>query len=148
MKVRYKKAMCGYSGTVDEAVYYYHSGMDENLMRKYVRPKISMSNQRLRDTMANLKQIAPSAGYRRNLKDYLLAYKSRKEHRGEHLLTWNNLFLRLMFAMEKAYPEVFLTTLTREQIFAENLPCLTVRQAVEAGLLPQVEGYQRLTQEI
>lgn len=148
MKVRYKRALCGYNGTIDEAVYYYHPGLDENLMRQYVRPKISMSNHRLRDIMANLKQIAPSAGYRRNLKDYLLVYKLQKEHSQDQVLTWNNLFLKLMFAMEKAYPEVFLTTLTREQIVSEDLPCRTVKRAVEAGLLPFVEGYQRLTKEI
>lgn len=148
MKVRYKRALCGYSGTVDEAVYYYHPGLDENLMRVYVRPKISMSNFRLRDIMANLKTLAPSEGYKRNLKDYLLAYKLQKEHRQEKILTWNNLFLKLMYAMEKAYPEVFLTTLTREQIYADNLPCRMVKAAVEAGLLPLVEGYQRLTKEI
>lgn len=144
MKVRYKKAMCGYSGTVDEAVYYYHPGLDENLMREYVRPQTSMSNLRLKDIMANLKLLAPSAGFKQNLKDYLLAYKNMKEHKGENLLTWNNLFLRMMFALEKAYPGVFLTTLTREQIYAEDLPCQSVKRAVEAGLLPQVEGYQRL----
>jgi len=142
MKVHYKKAMCGYSGTSDGAVYYYHPGLELSLVRDYVKPRESNQNQRVKAIMANLKLILPSDGYKQNFKDYLLSYNKMKEHQNKLMLSWNNLYMKMMFAMEKAYPEIDLTTLTREQIFAEDLPCQSVKRAVEANLLPVVDGYQ------
>ena len=98
--------------------------------------------------MANLKLIQPSEGYKQNLRDYLLAYNSMKENQNKLMLTWNNLFLKLMFAMEKANPAVDLTALTREQIYVDDLPCKTVKNAIEAGFLPAVDCFQRFTREI
>ncbi|NLM90621.1 MAG: hypothetical protein GX179_05475, partial [Candidatus Cloacimonetes bacterium] len=42
-------------------------------------------------------------------------------------------------------PEIDLKTLTRQQIFADNLPCKSIKSAVEAGILPPVNGYERMT---
>jgi hypothetical protein len=51
--------------------------------------------------------------------------------------------------MQKAMPvSVDLKTITREQIASQNLPCRTLRDAIEAGLLPMVEGYQRWDKQI
>jgi len=36
------------------------------------------------------------------------------------------------------------TSLTKELIQCQSLPCRTVKSAVEAGLLSEVEGYERL----
>ena len=41
-----------------------------------------------------------------------------------------------------------LTTLTREDIIENNLSCRTVKQAIEAGLLPEVPGYEFYNNEI
>jgi hypothetical protein len=142
MKVHYKKALCGYSGTSDEAVYYYHPQLKLSLMREYVCPKASSSTLRTKAVMANLKLIEPSDGYKQNFKDYLIKYNNMKEHQDKLMLTWNNLYIKLLYAMEKAISEVDLTTLTREQIFAGDLPCQSVKRAVKAGLLPIVEGYE------
>jgi hypothetical protein len=148
MKVHYKRAMCGFSGTADEAVYYYHPRLQLSLMREYVKPRESSANRRIKAVMANLKLIKPSAGYKQNFKDYLISYNNKPEHQGKLMLSWNNLYLKMLFALEKANPEVDLTTLSREQIYAEDLPCKCVKTAVEAGLLPAVEGYARLTELI
>jgi len=41
-----------------------------------------------------------------------------------------------------------LSTLTREDIIENNLPCRTVKQAIEAELLPVVPGYEFYNNEI
>lgn len=41
-----------------------------------------------------------------------------------------------------------LVTLTREQIEIGDLPCRTVKQAVEAGFIPVVRDYEWLTHEL
>ena len=144
MKVHYKKAMCGYSGTSDDAVYYYHPRLELSLVREYVKPKGSSSNVRIKAVMANLKLIQPSEGFKQNFKDYLIRYNDLKDNQNKLMLTWNNLYLKMLYAMEKVYPEVDLTTLTREQIYVQGLPCQSVKTAVEACLLPFVRGYESL----
>ena len=54
------------------------------------------------------------------------------------------LFLKLMWAMAKMRG-LDLEFLTRETIESENLPCRSVKDAVEAGLLPMVKGYEWMT---
>jgi hypothetical protein len=50
-----------------------------------------------------------------------------------------------MWALQKKMPEdVNLQTIDREQVEMNNLPCICVRDAIEAGLLPKVKGYERL----
>jgi hypothetical protein len=55
----------------------------------------------------------------------------------------------MLWAMQARYPEqVNLKTITREQIVEQNLPCRSVKTAVEDNLLPQIPGYQYLDREI
>ena len=49
-----------------------------------------------------------------------------------------------MFRLAEAYPEIDLKTLTRDEIFANDLPCISVKRAVLAGLIPKVQGWERL----
>lgn len=142
MKVHMKRNFAGYSGTIDEAVYYFHPRLRRSLMRDYVVPKESASNIRMKTTMANLKLLEPSEGYKQNLKDYMNNYNAMPEHHKKPMLTWTNVFLKLMYAMKAANPVIDLTTITREQIITQDLPCQSVKSAVEAGLLPSVEGYE------
>ena len=41
-----------------------------------------------------------------------------------------------------------LATITREFIYANDLPCISVKRAVEAGLLVPVSGYEMLTRPL
>ena len=49
-----------------------------------------------------------------------------------------------MYNLPKVEPYIELEAITREQIEANNLPCRSVKRAVEAGLLPRVGGYEML----
>jgi hypothetical protein len=53
-----------------------------------------------------------------------------------------------MYALAKAMPEIDLGTLTREEIYQQDLPCISIKRAVEAGLLEKVDNYQRLDKPI
>jgi hypothetical protein len=71
-------------------------------------------------------------------------YNDNKDYAHKPMGSWNNAWLKLMFALQKAMPEtVDLKTITREQIYEQNLPCKTVKDAIEAGLLPVMPEYQR-----
>jgi hypothetical protein len=148
MKVHISKGIKGYSGASDGVVYYYHPKMQLCLAREYVVPDNKPNTDRTKAIMANLKLIMPSAAYKQNFKDYLYGYNDLKEHRDKPALSWYNLYIRMLFALQETVPGVSLLTLSRAQIYAENLPCKTVAAAVEAGLMPSIPYYERLTQEI
>ncbi len=144
-----KRNLAGYSGTADGAIYYYNPKTGQTLMRPYVYPKLNHNNERMAAIMANLKLIEPSNGYRQNLKDYILRYNDSKDYGHKPVSSWNNIWLKMMYALQKAMPEqVDLRTLTREQIYADDLPCKTVKAAIEAGLLPSMPGYKIWDKEI
>jgi len=149
VKVHFKKGLSGYSGTADDAVYYYHPKLKMCLVREYVIPNNAKNTDRTKAIMANLKLIQPSDGYKTNFNDYLLAYNDHKDYRDKPMLSWYNLYIKMLFAMQKSLPEqVDLKTLTREQIHAQELPCISVKKTVEAGLLPPMRNYDMLDKQI
>jgi len=148
MKVQYSKKYRGYSGTDEGGVYYYHPVLEKWLVRKYVVPNNTKNTDRTKAIMINLKLLNPSDGYKQNFKDYLIGYNKLKENQDSPALSWYNLYIKMLFALQKLYASVNLLTLSRAQIFAENLPCRTVKAAIDAGLLPATKNYKRLTKDI
>lgn len=144
MKVHFKYGLKGFSGNVDDAIYYYNPKSKLTLMRPYVYPKLNHNNERTTNIMANLKLINPSEGYRQNLRDYIMFYNDSKDYGHKPLVGWNNAWLKMMFAMQKAMPmEVDLKTINRQQIIINDLPCRMLKTAIEFGLLPPMPGYER-----
>jgi hypothetical protein len=149
MKVYLKRNLAGYTGTVDEAIFYYNPKIRKTLMRPYRYPTLNHNNERTVSIMANLKALNPSQGYKANLSDYVMYYNERKEFYDKPMVGWSNAWLKLMFALQKMMPaEVDLRTITRQQIIDQNLPCRTVKDAIEAGLLPPLPDYERWTAPI
>ena len=54
----------------------------------------------------------------------------------------------MMREMAKQDSTIDLITLTREDIFTKDLSCISVKKAVEAGLLPKVYDWQHLDREM
>lgn len=147
MKVKYKELIRSYRGKMDGLVYYYHPGLRRCIAREYVKPRPTENNRRLAAVSANLRALEPAREYLQDLKVYraLVQQHPDTEHhvRGHQWI----LFTRLMWAQCRAAgldPE----TVTRAQIEALELPCRSVKTAVEAGLLPEVAGYGLLTREM
>lgn len=66
--------------------------------------------------------------------------------KGGAMSTWPNVYLKVMRATKKHFPEVNLKILTREDVLELNLPCKTIADAVRAGYLEQVPGFENLDQ--
>ncbi|MDD2229956.1 MAG: hypothetical protein PHY48_11145 [Candidatus Cloacimonetes bacterium] len=144
MKVTLKAGLKGYSGKMDDVIYYYHPRLGRTLMRrkpKNVKP--TPMNDTYRSVSKNLKALEISEAYKADFSTYLSKLRDEQEH--IHYVSWYNLFIKMMWAMQAANPEVNLATLSRAQIEQENLPCKSVKDAVEAGLLQQVKGDKSLT---
>ena len=138
MKVFYKNLIKAYTGKCDGLVYYYDPELERILCRRYVKPKATAQNARLAATMQNLKKLNLSQEYITDLKFY--AAMARKP--GTRL-SWQNVFTKLMYALQRK-SGTDLTTITKGAIYEQNMPCRTVKTAIEAGLLEPILDYGRL----
>ncbi len=149
MKATRANLLGEFTGKLDGLIYY-KSRINGKL---YVRKQWTFQNHPHHPEFAaiqrNLFCLKPSPAFIQDLKDYLYAYNRDSRYQGKEQHAWNNLYVKMMFALEKAFPgTVNLATLSRLQIVSQNLPCRTVKAAVEAGLLPVVKGYARFVGEL
>jgi len=144
MQVQFKNLLHAYSGKCDGIVYYFNRRMNKVIARRLPQSKLHRQNVELSVISANLKKLDVSEGYRGDLRIY--TEMSRLQSSGANACySWSNVFMKLMFATAKAYT-LDLKTLTREQIYDAMLPCISVKTAVDAGLLPPIGGYENLNQ--
>ena len=135
-----------YSGTCDGLVYYYNSKLKTMVARKYVYPKLTKQNHRLGQINKNLSLIVPSEGYIDDLRAYIAFLQFKGAHK--NMVNWRCVVLSMFFAMEKLYPSIDIANITKQQMYDNNLPCTSVKAAIEAGLLAEVKGYETLTHQI
>ncbi|HOH46882.1 MAG TPA: hypothetical protein PLX59_03515 [Candidatus Cloacimonadota bacterium] len=148
MRARFKAGVSAYSGTLDGVVFCHLRRENIVFVRRYVYPTITENNHKLGSTTANLHSIQPSDGYKEDMRNYQWRYNTLRENEGKTIRSWVNMYLKLMREMAKRDSSIDLQTLTREEIYQRDLPCITVKRAVEAGLLPVVFDYAHLTREI
>jgi hypothetical protein len=148
-KVKSARMLQGIAGNVDGMIYYVNKRTGLTLARKMFKFKNHPGQPAFRTAQKKIYAIHPSQAYQMNLRDYLALYNGLEANEQKQLTTWSNVYNKLMFAMQKAMPEkVDLKTITRAQIESQNLPCRTLKAAIDAGLLPKVKGYERLTNQI
>lgn len=148
MKVGFQYGIGGYTGKLDGLVYYYDKLGGRVYARKWVYPRLTQENERVGSISEQVFALKPSEAYKANLRRYAARYNALKATEHQPVRSWVNVYLKLMYNMAKLMPEVDLRTLSREQIYQQELPCRSVKQAVEAGLLPVVDGYERMVAEI
>lgn len=144
MEVTFKNLLHAYSGKCDGIVYYYNRRMNKVIARRLPATKTHRQNIELSAISKNLKKLNLSEGYRANLKVY-----TEMSRLGcvcsKSFYSWSNVFMKLMFTMAKDN-SLDLKAITREQIYADMLPCLSVKTAVQAGLIPPISGFESLDQ--
>ncbi len=147
MKVKVKRGIQGFSGRLDGAIYYYHPGLKKTLMRRMPEMPVQPQNHEYALIARQIKQIEPSEAFKNDFRVYLNLLREKDE--SISVPSWYPLYTKLLWDMQRNYPEqVNLKTITKAQILAEDLPCRSVKKAVEAGLLSEVPGYQYLDKEI
>ncbi|MDD4223046.1 MAG: hypothetical protein PHD87_00470 [Candidatus Cloacimonetes bacterium] len=144
MKARFKNMLLGYTGTCDGLVYYFNRRLNRVIVRLHVKPRTSENNRRFGRIATNLKRLNLSAGFRQDLRIYTDLFNSHTANQDITLQSWYNAFSKLMWNLAKLYPGLDLEFVTRAQIEAGDLPCRSVKRAVEAGLLPPVNGSELL----
>ncbi|HOH47212.1 MAG TPA: hypothetical protein PLX59_05180 [Candidatus Cloacimonadota bacterium] len=148
MKVRFQCGMPALSGAVGELVYCWDKRSGQAYARRRKYPKLSEHHHQTGSITANLHRIKPSEAYKNDLIRYLWTYQNSEFMERKPAVSWVNLYLRLMYQMARQRPEIDLRTLNRADIYEQELPCITVRRAVEAGLLPEVGYWEKLMAEL
>lgn len=149
MKVKFKNMLHGYTGKADDMIYYMDGRTGNIYARRTFKFKKHPGQAPFRLAQKQIYKLKPAKEYKYNLHDYCLSYNELPEYRDKPLFTWCQVYNKIMWGMQKAMPgEVDLKTITRAQINSQDLPCRTLKAAIEAGLLPRVEGYQRWDKQI
>ena len=145
MRVTYQNPISGFRGKHGGLVYYYHPGLKRRIAREYVMPRLTENNRRLGAVTRRLRSLGIAEGYRDDLRVYLRLQDSHAATEGWCRGIYWLLFNKLMWspALQR---DLDLEFVTREQL--AGLPCATVKDAVEAGLLPRVPGYELLKHPI
>lgn len=147
MKATVKEGIKGFSGKLDGAIYYYHPRLKRTLMRRAPKMPVQPQNVEYANIARQIKAIDPSQMYRYDFKIYLSSLMDRDE--SLHYPSWYSLYVKMLWAMQARYPEqVNLKTITKQKILSQNLPCRSVKAAVEDGLLAEVPGYEYLDHQI
>ena len=107
-------------------------------------PKFTPSNDIVKDIFAFAHRIELSEGYLDDCRRYIKLYNQKNRRNGRAMSTWPNVFLKLMRAMMTEYPELDLATLTMDEVVTKKLPCRSIAEAVQAGYLEKVPGYEFL----
>ncbi|GAB1468437.1 hypothetical protein MASR2M64_11640 [Candidatus Cloacimonadota bacterium] len=147
MKVSFQYGLAGFTGKMDGLVFCYNRYLGKVYARKRVYPTLTAHHEKFGSVNANLFAIQPSQGYKDNMYVYMKRYATLKGPK-TMMLTWSNLYMKLMYDMAKADATIDLRTLTREEIYLRDLPCISVQKAVLAGLLPRVYDWQSFVHEL
>jgi hypothetical protein len=142
MKVKFKNLLMGYTGKTDDSVIYFSPKRSRYIIRK---PPTFHEGEHHRAFAQIQKQIfglEPSAEYRQDLRDYLRLYNELPGYKERPVLAWNLMYVKMLWNMHYIMG-VDLSTINRS--LALELPCRCVSDAVEAGMLPRVKGYQGFT---
>jgi len=148
MKAKVKLMLPGFTGNMDDVVIYYNAHLNKYIARKKVMPTFTPDNQIVKDIFAFARRIKLSEGYLTDCREYIKLFNRKNRRHGIAMSTWPNVFLKVMRKMIDEHPELDIKTLTREEILVKELPCRNIADAIDAGYLDKVPGYEKLNSDI
>jgi len=148
MKVQTAIFIKNLSGRQGNMVYCAMKDGSFTYLRRYVKPARTAANDRFEAIQKNLWNIHPSEAYKNDLRMYLQIFNRTKPDRLAPYQTWRNVWMVMLFEMQRLRPGVDLATITRQEIYDNLLPCINVASAVDANLIYSVPGYETLVSDI
>ncbi len=148
MKATVKLALPGYAGKMDDLVIYFNPMLNKLIARKWVKPAVTPANADFTAVSRLVKSLGISAGYITDCRRYVDLYNRKNRRRNRALFSWTNVFFRMMLQLKRRLPDLDLVSLTKAEIYAQEYPCISVAQAVQAGLLEKVAEFQQLDNQL
>ncbi|GAB1468734.1 hypothetical protein MASR2M64_14830 [Candidatus Cloacimonadota bacterium] len=144
MKATLKVMLPGFTGNMDDVVIYYNSKLNKYIARRKVKPKFTPDNSIVKEMHTFRRRIKVTDAYLDDCREYIKRFNSKYRKQGRAMSTWPNVFMKVMRATKKQYPELDFNTITREEVIAMQLPCLCIKDAVKAGYLEIVPHIDEL----
>jgi len=148
MKAKVKLLLPGFTGNMDDVVIYYNSKLNKLITRRKVKPKFTPDNTIVQEIHAFRRRIEVSEAYINDCREYIKLFNRKFRKQGRAMSTWPNVYMKVMRALKNQYPEISFGSLTREEVLEKNLPCKTISDAVNAGYLERIPGYDKLTSDL
>ena len=127
----------------EKYIQYYHPNLHCTIIRRKSQMPHQPQNDLYKQISLNLKALNPSPAYKSDFQIYTTLLRQKDENL--RIPSWYPLFVKLMWNMQAKYPEqVDLKTITKEEIISKNLPCRSVKAAIEDGLLTPIESWEFL----
>ncbi len=144
MKAKLKVLLPGFTGNMDDVVIYYNAKLNKYIARKKVKPKFTPDNSIVKEIHAFRRRVKVTEAYLNDCREYIRLFNQKFRRQGRAMSTWPNVYMKVMRTMQKNHPDIDFKTLTREQVLSLDLPCKTISDAVRAGYLEQVPGFENL----
>jgi hypothetical protein len=148
MKATLKVMLPGFTGNMDDVVIYYNSKLNKYIARRKVQPSFTPDNSIIKDIHAFRRRIRVREAYLDDCREYIRLFNQKFRKQGRAMSTWPNVYMKVMRALKSQYPEINFNSLTREEVIERQLPCKTIADAVNAGYLEKVPGFEKLNREI
>ncbi|MDD2228303.1 MAG: hypothetical protein PHY48_02700 [Candidatus Cloacimonetes bacterium] len=145
MKATLKVMLPGFTGNMDDVVIYYNSKLNKYIARRKVIPKFTPDNSIVKEIHAFRRRIKVTEAYLDDCREYIRRFNSKFRKQGRAMSTWPNVFMKVMRATKKEYPELDFNTLTRDKVLEMQLPCQSINESIEAGYLERVPEYSNLS---
>ncbi|HNX36723.1 MAG TPA: hypothetical protein PL124_00075 [Candidatus Cloacimonadota bacterium] len=144
MKVKLNYNQRAYSGKLNDLVYYWDSQSGMMIARrKPVHKEITAQNRSFGINSVKLSGLIQNPEFRIDMKLYLGLLREADMNDG--INRWYALYNRMIWGFVKKHQEWNINELDHDTIISNGLSCGSVKTAVDDGLLPRVEGYQRMT---
>ncbi|HNX00200.1 MAG TPA: hypothetical protein PLE74_07150 [Candidatus Cloacimonadota bacterium] len=148
MKPKFNHSHKGFSGKVDGLLYKMYNEDQLCYASKFIKPSPNSQTALMRAIGSNLGNIfsAAQASYIADMKAYSKKYKHLIDQEKQIAPSAQALFVKMLWAWRKTDPvQNDLSVLTLEDIIDKNIPCKSVKEAIDAHYLPKVTGYQAFT---
>ncbi len=145
MKAKLKVLLPGFTGNMDDVVIYYNAKLNKYIARRKAKPTYTPDNTIIKKIHAFRRRIDVSSLYLDDCREYIRLFNQKFRRQGRAMSTWPNVYMKVMRATLKNFPELDINTLTRDEVIALNLPCKSIADAVRAGYLEQVPEFEKLS---
>ena len=148
MKVSFNSVFPGFTGKRNGMSIYFNSHLNQFIGRRTVKPKFVPCGDFMRDVFEFRDRIEISEGFIQDCRDYVKAYNSKHKRQNRAMNAWTNVYLKLMRAFALDFPEAEISSLSRVEIWEKDYPIKSVEEAVQAGYLERVRGWDEMTQSV
>ncbi len=150
MKATHAHLLGEFTGHLDELIYYRNKKNGKLYVRRRFKFKNHPAHLVFTKIIQNIYALAPSEEYKQNLQTYVALFNTNLPEGKKPLQHLDKCLHNIDVRLAKSFSRNSKSQKHShwDQIYSQNLPAISVKQAIEAGLLAPVKNYELLTGEL